>query len=30
MYLPYLDGPVELKDERSPTPLYHRFSSRLR
>ncbi|HZS37451.1 MAG TPA: phytanoyl-CoA dioxygenase family protein [Polyangia bacterium] len=30
MYLPFLNGPVQLKDERSPTPFYHRFSRSLR
>ena len=26
MYIPFIDGPVEVKDEKSKTPLYHRFS----
>jgi phytanoyl-CoA hydroxylase len=26
MYIPFLDGPVEVKDEKSKTPFYHRFS----
>lgn len=30
MYLPFLTGPYEPKDERSPMPLYHRFSRALR
>ena len=25
MYLPLMEGPLKLKDERSPTPLYHRL-----
>jgi hypothetical protein len=30
MYLPFLDGPVEIKNESSPTPFYHRFSRHIR
>ena len=30
MYLPFLTGPFEPKNEASPTPLYHRFSRALR
>ncbi len=30
MYLPYLTGPYEPKDERSPTPAYHRLGQWLR
>ena len=30
MYIPYLDGPVEKKDEQSGTPFYHRFSRKIR
>jgi hypothetical protein len=30
MYMPFLDGPVEVKDEKSSTPFYHRFSKFVR
>jgi phytanoyl-CoA hydroxylase len=30
MYIPFLDGPVEVKNESSATPFYHRFSRKIR